>query len=316
LKHETSNVAFVDTTGDFSPLRLRDVIVFQLKHSAKPLQFHQSGYVYEPIALDADPVANELLEKEAAQIMERVRIMRVFDFAGVVEAVDEVRNLCEQNDRKEEDRKRRLRTGLATRKPQEIADSQDEEGDNEDDGAADFDNIDQTNLASGGNQASIVGEGFGGVGMIVIDTIANVVSSMSATSQIEGQALLTKFMRVLRHLGGIYHICTLLVNSVVGLNASNTLNQQRQPEDNVSIFSSTLGKPALGKTYGYLIDTSIFLSKVPRNREDAEIAFTEGSAGSWRSVHVLEVLKDRNDAREGRWTAFDIVAGTVLKKVF
>lgn len=113
-------------------------------------------------------------------------------------------------------------------------------------------------------------------------------------------------MRSLHHLTVRRHICTLLVNSAVGLNSSNSSNYPRRLQDNASIFDSVTGKPALGKIYKHHIDTSIFLSSIPKTREDAEIAFGGAGNPKWKMVSVLEVLSDRHGDREGQWASFEI----------
>lgn len=112
-------------------------------------------------------------------------------------------------------------------------------------------------------------------------------------------------MRSLRHLTNRHNICTLLLNSAVGLSTSLT-KYPRQSTSTASIFSSTLGKPALGKSYAYCIDTSVFLSRVPKGREDSEKEYAGGGGGV--KVGVLEVLTDRYGRREGRWGSFEIGA--------
>lgn len=113
-------------------------------------------------------------------------------------------------------------------------------------------------------------------------------------------------MRSLRHLTTRHNICTLLLNSAVGLSPSLTI-YHRQSTSNASIFSSTLGKPALGKSYAYCIDTSVFISRVPKGSEDAEKEYNGGGGGV--KVGVLEVLADRYGKREGWWGSFEIGAG-------
>lgn len=107
-------------------------------------------------------------------------------------------------------------------------------------------------------------------------------------------------MRSLHHLTHTHHLCTLLINSIVGLHPSDHPSYRRRPDEssNLSIFESTAGKPALGKTFAYLVDTSLLLSKVPKGDE---------ALVDRQNVEVLEVVKDRYGAREGRWAAFHIV---------
>ena len=87
--------------------------------------------------------------------------------------------------------------------------------------------------------------------------------------------------------------------------------------ENASIFNSTVGKPALGKSFAYLIDTSIFLSILPKSRGDAELAYGGRIDDMhWDTVCVLEVLKDKHGTREGRWAAFEVAAEVELKSPF
>ena len=121
-------------------------------------------------------------------------------------------------------------------------------------------------------------------------------------------------MRSLHYLTARYQICTLLINAAVSLNPSNNPNYHQGLEDNASIFTSTVGKPALGKVFAHLIDTSLFLSSIPKTKEDAEAAYAGNgsSEARWKNTMILEVLKDRHGAREGRWVAFDIAEGIEL----
>lgn len=118
-------------------------------------------------------------------------------------------------------------------------------------------------------------------------------------------------MRSLRHLTYRRHICSVLTNTAVGLYPSSNPNYPRKAQDHASIFAATMGKPALGKAFTYLIDTSIFLSAIPKMKVDAEMAYGRDAAG-WKKVGVLEVLKDRFGAQEGRWAAFEINAEVLL----
>lgn len=218
--------------------------------------------------------------------------MRVFDLAGVVEAVGEVGQMTE--------RASQFSGSKLGQKRQEVGDSEDE---------LDEDDVRLPPEPTSADGGESLDHGSGQIGMIIIDKIATVVSSLMSKSQTTGQALLVSFMRTLSNLTLRHQICTILSNTAVGLASSLPFSSyKRRPEDNVSIFSSTMGKPALGKTFTYMIDTSIFLSVVPSRMEDAAIAFVDaGNGKAWRKAIVLEVVKDRCGTREGRWAAFEII---------
>lgn len=242
--------------------------------------------------------SKEAMVGEATSMLDRVKVMRVFDFAGVVEAISEVNELMEVITRKFD----KLRVVAIEGRKEGIADSEDELDEDDDEepqsdpyrGTVSLDDLPGTS---------------GPIGMIIVDTITNVVSAMMVKSQVQGQALLASFMRSLQHLTSRYHICTILTNAAVGMNPSRNPEYQHGPREDVSIFSSTKGKPALGKTFTFLIDTSVFLSTVPKTSDDAFIAFGDGGkSSSYQKALILEVLKDRGGTREGRWAAFEIAA--------
>lgn len=291
-------MAFIDTNGSFSPLRLRNALAYRIEAKIQRNSYQESGYMYEKRTLALENSKEAMMEK-ATSMLDRVKVMRVFDFAGVVEAISEVKDKMEviaQNGEMPPVVALQRRRG-------EVGDSEEELSEEEDVQAE----ARQESVTLGNHQGS---EPHGGpVGMIIFDTITNVVSAMMAKSQVQGQALLASFMRSLHHLISRHHICTIVTNAAVSRNSSRNPEYQHGPRDDVSIFSSTTGKPALGKTFTYLIDTSIFLSTVPKTSSDATIAFGDGKgASSYQKALILEVLKDRCGTREGRWAAFDINA--------
>ena len=245
--------------------------------------------------------SKDVIIDKATSMLSRVKVMRVFDFAGIVEAISEVNELIEDTTQQLDQS-----ALLAFEKRRDgIVDSE-EELDEDDDGESQRgpqrEKVDLNDLPGGGPDSSRIG-------MVIIDTITNIVSAMMVKSQIQGQALLASFMRSLHHLTSRYHICTILTNAAVGKNLSTNPEYQHGPREDVSVFSSTMGKPALGKTFTFLIDTSVFLSTVPKTSDDANIAFGGGEkAPSYQKALILEVLKDRCGAREGRWAAFEIAA--------
>lgn len=280
LAFPIGEVAFIDSSGSFSPLRLRNVLVFRLQAKHQRESDQQSGYVYEKVQPNAEEAKQGFVD-EVTTMLDRVKVMRIFDFAGVIEAVGELSEMREGIPRVPGEDPRKTRD--------EIGDSEEELDEEED------------------PPVEQVSKNAGQVGLIVVDSITNVVGSLMARSQTQGQALLASFMRSLHFLTSRHHICTILTNAAVGLSDSSNREYKHRPEDNVSVFSSTLGKPALGKTFTYLIDTSIFLSAMPKTANDAAIAYgNRGDASSFKKAIVLEVLKDRSGSREGRWATFEI----------
>ncbi len=244
--------------------------------------------------------SKEAVVEKATSMLDRVKVMRVFDFAGVVEAISEIKELMEGRVQRFE----KPPVVAFGKRKDEIGDSE-EELDEEDGEFQAEPRRESVNVSDLQN----IDPHSGPIGMIIFDTITNVVSAMMAKSQVQGQALLASFMRSLHHLTSRHHICTILTNAAVGRNLSNNPEYQHGPREDVSIFSSTMGKPALGKTFTYLIDTSIFLSTVPKTSDDATIAFGGGEKATlYQKAHILEILKDRCGTREGRWAAFEIAA--------
>lgn len=231
-------------------------------------------------------------------MLDRVKVMRVFDLAGVAEAIGEVGEMIErviQASSVVVSAGAEGGPGLRS----EVGDSEDESPDEDD-----------QPIAAASEEP--LNSGMGKIGVIIIDSMTQVVSAIMNKSQTQGHALLTSFMRSLQLLTARHHICTLLTNVAVGLASSNK-KYGRPPAENASIFSSTLGRPALGRTFASLIDTSIFLSLVPKALDDAWIEFGEGRENETaQKVVVMEVLKDRCGSRQGRWAAFEIIDGIKL----
>lgn len=248
--------------------------------------------------------SKEAMIEKATSMLDRVKVMRVFDFAGVVEAFSEVKELMEKMAQKF----KKPPVVAFEKRREEIGDSEEEP--DEEDGELQAEPMrESVNFSDLQNSDPHSGP----IGMVIFDTITNVVSAMMAKSQVQGQALLVSFMRSLHHLTSRHHICTILTNAAVGRNPSNYPEYQHGPREDVSIFSSTMGKPALGKTFTYLVDTSIFLSTVPKTSDDAAIAFGDGGeAPLYQKALIVEVLKDRCGTREGRWAAFEIAAGVQI----
>jgi hypothetical protein len=133
--------------------------------------------MYEKVLKKPDAVEHEATDK-ATSMLDRVKVMRVFDFAGVVEAIGEVGEMWEAVSREWDDAKERKAQSKKAIKA--ISDSEDEGEEMLDDLANPERLIPQEDLTS------TTTDGAGQIGVIVIDTITNVVSSMMSKSQIQG----------------------------------------------------------------------------------------------------------------------------------
>ena len=185
LNQENDDVAFIDTTGSFSPLHLREVVTYRLLNPSKHVKYRQSGYVYAKVQLKVETETEDAIQDKAAGMLDRVKIMRVFDFAGVVEAVGEIgevwdtyqRNLGPLNE---------LLPRRSFEEYAEIVDSQDdgdEEVNDNEQGAGERSTL--AVIATDECQALRPAR----VGMIVIDNISNIVGSTMSRSQAQGMSL-------------------------------------------------------------------------------------------------------------------------------
>ena len=171
----------------------------------------------------------------------------------------------------------------------------------------------------------------GGVGLIVIDNIANHFGrelsrdpvrggtfsgpAISVDANLEaGQALLASFYRTLDHLTKQRRICTILVNNAVNNTQRQEAGNLRRHEESVSLFASELGKPALGQSFTYLVDLSVWMSTMPETQDAGQNARARYSSriGAGDYAGIFEVLKDRKGDREGSWAAFGIRNETSL----
>ncbi len=109
--------------------------------------------------------------EQATTLLGRVKVMRVFDLAGLIEAVGEVGEICESASPEVGSLAKNGGSGQKTY----IADSEDEMDDKEAESTDDS-----------GARGAVDESTRRIVGMIVIDTITNVVGLVMAKSQVQG----------------------------------------------------------------------------------------------------------------------------------
>ncbi|KAK1064287.1 hypothetical protein LTR33_012091 [Friedmanniomyces endolithicus] len=222
--------------------------------------------------------------EEAMTILERLKIMKVFDFVGLTESVVEVREGLECRSANSPSHILRQAAPRGT-----VGDSEDED-----------EMLDIPTLPSLVPQRSP--KGIPTPSLLIIDSISQVAAPLIKSNYVQGQALLTSFMRSLAHLSRTHRLSTLL------LNGTTTYSQSK--EDTPSIFLSCALRPALGKTFAYMLDMHLLVHAIPKTAADARRVYGGKHEGKGEQeaelVEVIEVLQDRHGGRVGKWTAFTL----------
>ncbi|KAI9703665.1 MAG: hypothetical protein M1836_007435 [Candelina mexicana] len=322
LQQETSQAAIIDTTRHFDLHLLLHVVASRLNNSgnaAKQYSGEHGGY--------------EAALGRAERLLDRVLFMDVFDFVGLVDAVNEIRGKLEgqggkgeveEGGMKKVDEKEDEDKGEEEKQASvggEIADSEDEEGD-QDDLVEPIARPATAEMVEEPAKESKNTTKVEDIGLIIIDNITNIFSPIMARNQTEGHGLLLNFARTLTHLTRTHNICTLLLNDAItprsfsqnpiqhphqDLSEENFLHQHYRrkvfEDEQVSVFACTLSKPALGKSFGYCVDLHVFLSRIEKGG---------GGEDKEEMVGVCEVLKDREGGRQGMWGGF-VLDGVRIK---
>ncbi|ORY12493.1 hypothetical protein BCR34DRAFT_296971 [Clohesyomyces aquaticus] len=295
LDHPTSTAAVIDTTGNLDVLRIYATLASRLRKTP-PQQ--------------SDVIDHADAEDIAAKILDRVKIMRVFDLEGIVEAVGEIREGLDQvptppmNERLEDPPR-------PTEEPKKISktviqDSEDEE-DEEDEML--FESAPKSQSPPNPDAAPPLSEPVKGldkegagpqgkVGFVLVDNIAHVISPVLKSNYIHANALLTALLQRLTHLTHTYSLITILLNRASipraptqpSSTTPSTSKPSFQPQPQVppqqsiappSIFASNLAVPALGNVLPMYLDMHLLVSKMPRGKADARAWYRD--AGDVRS---------------------------------
>lgn len=238
---------------------------------------------------------------KAVQVLERVRIMKAFDFVGMTECVAELRENLEN---REKDKSQPVPEPVPTETKAPAPRGTVGDSEDEDDMLDDIKPVSLEKPPPPSPKPTEPGEKppeNHPQHLLVIDNITYVASPIIKNSHVQGQALLATFMRSLAHLTRAHDICTILHNAVM------TYQPKSITEPTPSIFSSCTLRPALGKSFAYLLDMHLLLHRVPITAADAKTVYAAHSAipkSSEKLASVLEVLQDRHSDRAGHWSAF------------
>lgn len=273
----------VDTTNSFDVRRLHKRLVSRLQEREK----------------------SDDAKTEAVNVLESVRIMKAFDFVGMTECMAELRESLEIREKNRlQPEPEPVPEGPKAPVPRgTVGDSEDEDDM--------LDGIEPASLEKPPPPSPNLTEPeekppeYRPQHLLVIDNVTYVASPIIKNSHVQGQALLATFMRSLAHLTRAHDICTILHNAVM------TYQPKSTTEPTPSIFSSCTLRPAVGKSFAYLLDMHLLLHRVPLTAADAKSIYAAHSAipkSSERLASVLEVLQDRHSDRVGRWSAFKVDA--------
>nr|POF15227.1 hypothetical protein CFP56_42116 [Quercus suber] len=214
-------------------------------------------------------------DAQAMAVLKRLRIMKTFDFLGLVECVTELKDDLEHV-KQAHDSKGSAPKGT-------IADSQGEDVIAELDGAPPF-----PQDTSDFRRAR-------GKGLLIIDNITQPVLAQLKPDHIQGRAVLSSLLRNLRHLTVTHDFVTILMNTTIE-------GDLRTKEDPLSIFTSCTLRPALGRTFAGALDLHLLVHDVPIDEASARLVYGERK-GVGDCVSVLEILQDRLDGKVGRWVS-------------
>lgn len=152
-------------------MHLRDILAARLRNQHRQDQFKQSGYIYEQ-NLKNRYTSDESLSDQATTMLERVKVMRVFELAGLVEAISEVGEICEAAKRKIDEQIEAHKRA----KKNTIADSEDESEDELSQTLGDP-MVSSDFRKSADMQAAR---------LLVVDSVSNIVGPIISKSQAQG----------------------------------------------------------------------------------------------------------------------------------
>lgn len=252
--------------------------------------------LYQALIAENGSDDDKKAKAKAKAALDRVKIVKPFDFEGMMEGVSELRDVLEG----------RIITEAAPRPPRgTVADSQEDE-----DEMLDAPTPPAKPAASTTAKCVKQPGRESRTHFLLIDNLTHLAAPLLKTNHASAQALITSFTRSLRHLATTHNICTLILNNTVPTQGPN------YKEESPSAFASCAVRPALGKTWAYQVGVHLLLHRMPKADKDARVVYGGEGAGLEREmVSVLEVIQDRLSGRVGRWGAFTVGEEGKLKDV-
>ncbi|CAB4384678.1 unnamed protein product [Rhizophagus irregularis] len=138
------------------------------------------------------------------------------------------------------------------------------------------------------------------VKLIIIDSFAAIFSPLLGVTQTQGHSLMITLTRILRNLAKEYNIAVLVINAAIASNPNNP----------ISVFSSTKSKPSLGMSWTFMPDVQLYLTHCVENKIENEKSIQQNYVYTNRKEievimkpKICEVHRSRN-GQMGKWCIF------------
>uniref|UniRef100_U9V8B5 RecA family profile 1 domain-containing protein n=1 Tax=Rhizophagus irregularis (strain DAOM 181602 / DAOM 197198 / MUCL 43194) TaxID=747089 RepID=U9V8B5_RHIID len=138
------------------------------------------------------------------------------------------------------------------------------------------------------------------VKLIIIDSFAAIFSPLLGVTQTQGHSLMITLTRILRNLAKEYNIAVLVINAAIASNPNNP----------ISVFSSTKSKPSLGMSWTFMPDVQLYLTHCVENKIENEKNIQQNYVYTNRKEievimkpKICEVHRSRN-GQMGKWCIF------------
>ena len=229
------------------------------------------------------------VSQHALAVLERLKIMKAFDFDGLVECLSELRHAL----------KGQAAPDLPWPSPAAFKATI---GDSEDEDEMLDEPLPPPRLPPA-PRTTALGQPETSSHLLLIDSISQVASPIIKNRHVQGQALLTSLMQNVTHVTKVHGLCTMLINGVT----SSTGVRDETP----SMFESCTLRPLIGRSFMHMLDTNILVHRMERFSSPRRPLPNVGGDRSDRTetrgqTLVLEVMQDRNGTIVGQWAAFSL----------
>lgn len=268
LLFDNLDIVIIDATNDFDVVQLHTVLranVDRLRTEA----------VTGP-GTESSPVIRSMSDDDLIKLLDRVKVMRVFDLTGVVEAVSEIR--MGQRD---------------SHVAQEAS----------------------TSANTAVEVGLVILQGFDRIAspLIKSDYVQGHAFATSLLRSISHLSRSANACIILTNSASTPRSSLVKPNQQDrGEQSAGTTRSVAHP----SIFSSCHLIPLHQKLLDAHVDLHLMLSRLPKSAVDAQICYNSGvGQGStrYKSVNVVEVLLDKIGTKTGRWFAFEVTSQETLK---